>query len=591
MINWIDSSISTFKRVDFHAGLNVLLSDSQPDATEKQTRNSAGKTSVIEIIHFLMGSKRGKDSLFRTDALINDSFSAEFEFWGEKIAVERSGQNPARGYLLNGLEDQEGLPIKTEKDSERRYFSNENWKAYLGHKMFNLPLEIANSVFGESFTPSFRAMISYFIRRQNSGGFTAPEYNAARQLTWDWQENLSYLFGLEWRIAFDFQQVRAREKMLDELKKATKGGALGEIIGTVAELRSQVTVAECNAAQKRSQIESFQVLDSYNELAQQAARAKNQMQALTRETVSLRETLDYLQRARDAETPPDPSAVEKLYSSAGVELPGVALRRLSDVRQFYESAVENRKQHLDGEIQRLERSISESESRAAEFDSERRQILQDLQSYGALEDFLSLQKQLAELEAEAASLRERFKAAGVLEGEKTQIDIDRGNLHQRLQQDFQERRTVIDEAILEVTDAISELYEDREGKFELSASDSGPRFKVSIEGERGGGISNMEIFCFDLALFKLNSSRNRGPGFLVHDSHLFDGVDERQIARALSLGIAASEDDKLQYIVTMNSDIFDRLPLDDNIDRDAIVLGTRLSDESDSGGLFGFRFD
>lgn len=133
MINWIDSSISTFKRVDFHAGLNVLLSDSQPDATEKQTRNSAGKTSVIEIIHFLMGSKRGKDSLFRTDALINDSFSAEFEFWGEKIAVERSGQNPARVYLLNGLEDQEGLPIKTEKDSERRYFSNENWKAYLGH--------------------------------------------------------------------------------------------------------------------------------------------------------------------------------------------------------------------------------------------------------------------------------------------------------------------------------------------------------------------------------------------------------------------------------------------------------------------------
>ena len=45
-----------------------------------------------------------------------------------------------------------------------------------------------------------------------------------------------------------------------------------------------------------------------------------------------------------------------------------------------------------------------------------------------------------------------------------------------------------------------------------------------------------------------------------------------------------------QYIVTMNSDIFDRLPLPEEIDRTKTVLGTRLSDETDTGGLFGFRF-
>ena len=47
---------------------------------------------------------------------------------------------------------------------------------------------------------------------------------------------------------------------------------------------------------------------------------------------------------------------------------------------------------------------------------------------------------------------------------------------------------------------------------------------------------------------------------------------------------------KQQYIVTMNSDIFDRLPLDKSIDRKAVVLDTRLSDETEDGGLFGFRF-
>ena len=42
-----------------------------------------------------------------------------------------------------------------------------------------------------------------------------------------------------------------------------------------------------------------------------------------------------------------------------------------------------------------------------------------------------------------------------------------------------------------------------------------------------------------------------------------------------------------QYIVTMNSDIFDKLPLSPDVDRSSIVLPTRLSDQGDNGGLFG----
>ncbi len=56
MIVSIESSLKTFKAVTFHSGLNVLLSDRTADSTDKQTRNSAGKTSLIEVIHFLLGA-------------------------------------------------------------------------------------------------------------------------------------------------------------------------------------------------------------------------------------------------------------------------------------------------------------------------------------------------------------------------------------------------------------------------------------------------------------------------------------------------------------------------------------------------------
>ncbi|MNS79198.1 hypothetical protein D3C72_1128450 [compost metagenome] len=266
------------------------------------------------------------------------------------------------------------------------------------------------------------------------------------------------------------------------------------------------------------------------------------------------------------------------------------MRRFDEVSSFYESVVANRRIHLENEIASVKAQIAAEEAAVSRLDKERSTILQNLDGRGALDDFLSLQRELAEWDAQAATLRERFKAAEVLEGESTKLAIDRGNLQRRLQEDHHVRSAALTEAILIIADAIATLYEDRAGRFVVEATDNGPEFRISIEGDRGGGISNMEIFCFDLALFKVVTARLGGPDFLLHDSHLFDGVDERQIAGALLLGMEATQGKGLQYIVTMNSDIFERLPLPKEIDPSKVVLETRLSDEGEDGGLFGFRF-
>lgn len=591
MIVRIRSSLGSFKQIEFHSGLNILLSDTHPGATERQTRNSAGKTSLVEIVHFLLGADCNKDSLFRCPALIEHSFMGDFQIEDKKVCVERTGSKPSRIYLRNGFDSRRHMAVRTEKESGRSYMSNENWKAFLGHAYFGLPEDIGESIFGESFTPSFRSMFSYFVRRQRSGAFIAPERQAERQQRWDWQENLSYLIGLDWRIPYEFQQIRIREKTLEELRKAAKQGAFGEFIGTVAELRPQVAVAEKKAEERRTQLREFRVHDSYDELSTKAANAKGRMQSLARGAVTVRETIEHLEMALEKEIAPDASELERIYEIAQVELPGVALKRLDEVRVFYESVVENRKLHLSNEIESLQEQMERYTKESRELDEERRLILEILESHGALDDFVALQRELSEMEAHASALGERFRAAEMLEGEKTQLDIDRSNLHRRLQQDFQERKDLLDEAILVVSELISDLYDDRSGRFEIAATDKGPEFRISIEGDRGGGISNMEVFCLDMALMMLGSRRHSGPGFLIHDSHLFDGVDERQIARALETGQRETMRCGFQYIVTMNSDIFDRLPLAESVDRSVAVLATRLSDKTDTGGLFGFRFE
>ncbi|RYD72811.1 MAG: DUF2326 domain-containing protein, partial [Verrucomicrobiaceae bacterium] len=75
MILTIESSVPTFKTLTLRPGLNVLLADTTPGASGKQTRNSAGKTSFVEIVHFLLGSNCGKDSLFRVPELVDEWFA------------------------------------------------------------------------------------------------------------------------------------------------------------------------------------------------------------------------------------------------------------------------------------------------------------------------------------------------------------------------------------------------------------------------------------------------------------------------------------------------------------------------------------
>ncbi len=100
----------------------------------------------------------------------------------------------------------------------------------------------------------------------------------------------------------------------------------------------------------------------------------------------------------------------------------------------------------------------------------------------------------------------------------------------------------------------------------------------------------MQIFCFDMMLTLLSLKRRRCPGFLIHDSHLFDGVDERQVGKALALGAQLAEQYGFQYIVTLNTDdIPSELPSGFRVEDH--TLEVRLSDSTEDGGLFGFRFD
>lgn len=571
MIRTLYSDLPLFKSLDMHPGLNILLAQKSQGATQKQTRNRAGKSSVIELVHFLLGAESPPKSLFQVDALRERRFGMVFDLGGQQTRVERSGATKGK------------VQLSVAPDDATLTLTNPEWGRRLGKLWFGLD-GLPDGA------PSYRTLISYFVRRQHSQAFAAPEKHAAMQPVGDQQSALMFLLGLDWPIARDWQTVRERENTLAELRKAAGSGAFGSLVGKAADLRTQLVLAQARLEALQSELAGFKVLDEYAELEQEASRLTRKLNDLANQNTLDLATVQDIDAALKSELPPPLADVEQLYRSAGVDLPpGLVKQRYEDVRAFHESVIRNRRSYLQGEQAAAQARLEAREAEKRSLDDRRAQIMAILKSHGALDQFQRLQAEASQRAAEVQNLRQRFEAAEKLEGTKTELEVERSLLTLRLRRDFSEQSARIDDAIRAFEETSAHLYESA-GSMQVEVTPNGPAFRFQMQGDRSKGIKNMQIFCFDMMLMRLCQQRGLGPGFLVHDSHLFDGVDGRQIVSALRVGARTAEELGFQYFVTMNEDDAFK-ETEARFDLKNYVLPVRLTDATEDGGLFGLRFD
>jgi len=563
----------------FRPGLNIVLADREPESTLRQTRNRRGKSSLVDVFDFLMGSST---SILEVEPIRDFVFGVEFEFSDAVVRIGRRGSDAKSVYVYDGAKAAWPHQPKEEEGAPAKVLALASWKKILGYFFFGLGHSKVDPEW-KSNAPTYRNLISYFIRRDSEGGFARATESSKEQQTAQRQLALSYFLDFDWRIAKRFELVRCEERKVDGLRKENKG------LDT-AELRTRLALLEKHLHAQEKLLTDFQVVPQFRDLEIEGASLAKNIRQLSDDNSVDRELLEELQSALNTEAPPPPEQIEKLFAEAAVVLPGNVVRRFEDVAAFHASVLRNRRLYLESEAGAASRRIADREKEKVKYAIRRSEVLKVLRSGGALEQHAALHSEVIRLSREVDELRTQFGKAGDYKDRKSALKIEREELQRQLRREFQDRDEAINEAILAFGEISQALYESA-GSLLVVDTQNGPEVEIKIHGERSKGINNMQIFCFDMMLVRLAARRKMGPGFLIHDSHLFDGVDARQVASALALGASIASEAGYQYIVTMNSD---ELPgpelFPEGFDVNTYINDVKLTD-AEGGGLFGIEFE
>lgn len=580
MLRHLSANDPRFKAISFHPGLNILVADTTGASADTDSRNSAGKSSMIEVLHFLLGGSGDKDALPAQPELRQTTFGLHLDWPGlpDGLTVERTGATAGairlRPLPAGAAPDQLDLG-----DGEVRLAE---WQALIERDLFNLPIEHPG-VTG-------RSLFGFLMRRVGSHAFNEATRSFSRQSNAEAATSLAYLLGLDWQLADRYRELQAREAVSKQLRKAASDPVLGRIIGQTAELRGRIAIAEHRVTEIQNRIDTFRVVAEYDNLRAQADQLDQRIRRLRNDDVIDRRNLTDLERAVEEAIDPDLAYLEAAYAELGVVLGDQVRRSFVEVQAFHGSVVRNRQQYLADEAAAIRARLQQREAERELLGLQLAEVLRTLNEGGALDALTTLQQILAQERAQLGALKHRFDAAQALESNRREIKQQRVGLQQEMETDIGERRQLVNEAVVLFARYAQALYgAGREAYLRIGPGETSLKIETHIASDNSGGIGNMVIFCFDLTVAVLAHRGRRAPDFFVHDSHLFDGVDERQLARALTLAADVSREEGLQYIVTLNSDELDKATRR-GFDPANYVLEQRLTDSFDEGGLFGFRF-
>ena len=582
MLHKLSANNKLFHEVIFQKGLNLIIAQPLSDSSSKDTCNGVGKSTLIEIIDFCLGSSDTKEDSLIVEDLIEWEFTLEITVGESRVKVTRAIKDP-KLIIINGPTPDWPYQPEVNDDTGIKSFTLDRWNELLGIMFFG----INHSKDKLNYKPSYRSLFAYFIRRKgeayNSPFKTFPQMNKIQM-----QSNIAYLLNLNWRYACELYAINKEIDGIINFKKAKELGIIDEDIKTMAKLRTKSVNLEHKVEVSTAAIESFKVHPQYQEIENLANKLTENIHQLSNSNISDTRKLNRYNKAIREEYPPTELSIEELYSEAGVIFTDIIKHTLQDAKKFHSDIITDRQSYINNEIIILKNNIAQREIKIKELDKKRSHQMEILKTHGALNEYIKLQDEHISLRTKLEDIQkqlEMFQNAGKRKSEKKNV---KDEIINTATLEYSSNKNIWSIPILLFHKYWDSLYESPgELIIDINNKGNGYHFDTEIESKSSSGKRKMQIFCFDLILLQLQLQQKNHIDFLIHDSILYESADYRQRYQALKLAKEVLSETGGQYICTMNSDML--APRDLKEFNDNICL--QLNDISHSNKLLGIQFE
>lgn len=575
----LTSSDSRFKSLRFHEGLNILVADRTEISEQGDSRNSIGKTSFVKVLRYVLGGDLPSD--FKAPELSEHTFTATLSLpsldghGADEVTVTRAVSPTTRVHVSGWSVVEGSMDLHVDE-----------WREFLSRRVFHIPEDVSRPTAGQLWGQLIRTYFGNPIKGHQS------------EADWESGVKIGYMLGLSPAILGKAGDLDRLTKQGKAIRAAVREGAIAHLSLDESALRAQLATARRQRDRTQDDLRSFKVDEQYAEHQQRADRLSASIQRLNDEGLALQRRsreLDEALRDEVASSQEDDltARLARVYAEIGLVLPDTVSRRYEEVRAFHESVIRNRRSFLEQEFSAVRERLDAIDTERRALDGQRSEVMQLLNETVALDTFLSIQRELAKQESDVADLERRLEAASSISTISDTIKLRTAELVASVRTELNERDDKLDESISLFSELGAEIYTDREASLLVSPTAKGLlSVEPRISGDASTGVRSVETFMLDIVCEMAAIAAGRAPRILVHDSHLFDAIDGRQVASCLNIGARLAEEHGFQYIVTLNSDFIASVEAqsDGAFDAEPYILSTRLTDETEAGGLFGFRF-
>ncbi|MEZ5691663.1 MAG: DUF2326 domain-containing protein [Rickettsiales bacterium] len=517
--------------IDFKEGLNLILGE-KDESSDK--RNGVGKSLCIEFINFAL-LKRKADS--RVARIPKEVFPPEtfvcldFEIAGLTYTIKRSVAESEQ-------------PILIENNNQIEFTKLEDATQYLTEKLF------AHS---DTLYPSFRVMLGPLIRDERSEFKSLVKcYDTERRVPDDYTAHL-YLLGIEISL---YEEIKNHIKEIDELTNDIK--RIKENVHLlrqkdIDDARSDLNELNDEVSSIEASIEKLENIKGFDLIKDEIIELESEIDLRRRKKTILKQQLSKL-KSVSQKVEIDPDEISEFYEQLKEGLGTLIAKDLTEVMSFKQRIDDFQNKLLHSRRDSLSKEVVEINNELSSLDKRYAENLAVLDQQGELKNLKQTYTAFKEKSDQFSQLRSFVDRYDYLESEKLRIRSEKEVSLLKLQSQIQSQKKVIDDFEKTILGIHEYIQGNKQASFQIKHSIKKQVVEITmrIDSDGSHSVEREKVFIYDIALLLNHYTRERHPGFLIHDN-IFD-VDQDTLVKSILFLENKSDFGNSQYILTLNSD-------------------------------------